>query len=217
MVLLGGFALFALMLFMHPYVTYPLSLLLLPARPVRKGTGDGGPSLTLMFSAFNEERALPQKLANIRAIKALHPEVEMLAYCDFSSDDTLKILQDAGDVLTVIAATQRTGKATGMARMAARATGDVCIFTDANVPARSLKHYRAASLFRRSDGWRRGRIVEIHERRRKRDCYDRRIILAAGGAGQGAGVALRVDHGSGRIDLCHPAGALSAGPAASAR
>lgn len=133
MILFGSFALFAILLFLHPYVTYPLSLLLFSRRPLDCNSGNGEPSLTLMFSAYNEERALPEKLENIRAIRTLHPDIEVLAYCDLSSDGTLRLLEAASDVLTVIAATQRTGKATGMALMAARATGQVCIFTDANV------------------------------------------------------------------------------------
>lgn len=133
MIICGSFALLAILLFLHPYVTYPLSMLLFSQRPLNCDSGKNEPSLTLMFSAYNEELALPEKIENIRAIKMLYPEVEVLAYCDLSSDGTLRLLEAASDVLTVTAATQRTGKATGMALMAARASGQVCIFTDANV------------------------------------------------------------------------------------
>ena len=129
----GSLVVIGLLLFAHPYFFYPLSLLLFPARPITLDPNALEPSLTLVFSAYNEERSLPEKLANIRAIKAAYPDVEVIAYCDLSSDRTLELLQAQSDVLTVLAAGERTGKATGMARMVASARGEVCVFTDANV------------------------------------------------------------------------------------
>lgn len=118
--------------FLHPYLFYPLSLRAMKGRPVVPGA-EPRPSASLLFSAHNEERSLPEKLANIEAIKAALPELEVIAYSDASSDATLSILQSRPDLLTVIAAHQRTGKATGMRRMVESARGDICIYTDANV------------------------------------------------------------------------------------
>lgn len=123
----------ALGLFLHPYLTYPLSLRLFRRRPVRSGARDSQLTLTLLFSAYNEERSLPAKIENLRAIKRRHPEIQILAYVDQSTDRTLELLEREADLLEVVAATQRTGKAVGMKRLVARARGDVCIFTDANV------------------------------------------------------------------------------------
>lgn len=118
--------------FLHPYIFYPLSLRVMRRRPVLPGNGPR-PSASLLFSAYNEERALPAKLANIEAIKALYPDLEVIAYCDASSDRTPEMLHARSDLLSVIAARQRAGKATGMRRMVESARGDVCIYTDANV------------------------------------------------------------------------------------
>tara|TARA_R110000782_G_scaffold117364_3_gene207671 strand:+ start:97056 stop:98213 length:1158 start_codon:yes stop_codon:yes gene_type:complete len=151
--LYGLYGLSALLavLFLHPYLFYPLSLRLFRARP--PGGGDGSrPSATLLFSAYNEEQALPAKLANIAAIKALFPDLEVLAYSDMSSDSTLALLESRPDLLRVIPATQRTGKATGMRNMVEQAKGDVCIFTDANVllepesVGRLLDHFRDPTI-----------------------------------------------------------------------
>lgn len=122
-----------LLLFLHPYVTYPLSLRWFRPRPVRPDPACPMPSASLLFSAYNEERALPAKIANLRAIKARYPDIEILAYSDCSSDGTLPMLLAEQDLLRVVPSTERTGKATGMRRMAAEARGDVLIFTDANV------------------------------------------------------------------------------------
>jgi cellulose synthase/poly-beta-1,6-N-acetylglucosamine synthase-like glycosyltransferase len=126
-------AIICLVLFVHPYVGLPLSLRLMRSRPLALDPSAPLPSATLVFSAYNEERALPSKLANLEAIRALHPGLEILAYSDMSADRTLEILLSRPDLLRVVRSTERTGKATGMRRMVAEARGDVIIFTDANV------------------------------------------------------------------------------------
>jgi len=118
--------------FLHPYIFYPLSLRAMKARPIAAGAGPR-PSASLLFAAHNEERSLPAKLANITEIKTAFPDLEVIAYSDASTDGTLALLQARPDLLCVIEAHQRTGKATGMRRMVESARGDICIYTDANV------------------------------------------------------------------------------------
>lgn len=120
-------------LFLHPYISFPLTLRLMRARPVVQDPKLPRPSASLLFSAYNEERALPAKLRNLEAIKALHPDIQIIAYSDMSTDGTRDLLLSRPDLLTLVPSTERTGKATGMRRMVAQATGDICIFTDANV------------------------------------------------------------------------------------
>ncbi|MDQ4420529.1 glycosyltransferase [Sphingobium sp. DEHP117] len=134
LVALYAFSLLAGALFLHPYISYPLSLRLMRARPVRGCNADAPrPSASLLFSAYNEERALPTKLDNLEAIKKLHPDLEILGYSDMSTDGTLALLESRPELLRVIPTTERTGKATGMRHMVAQARGEICIFTDANV------------------------------------------------------------------------------------
>ena len=120
-------------LFLHPYVTFPLSLRMMRAHPVQPDRNASRPSAALLFSAYNEERALPAKLRNIEDIKALHPDIAVFAYSDMSTDGTHALLASRPDLLTLIPSTQRTGKATGMRHMVARAASDICVYTDANV------------------------------------------------------------------------------------
>ncbi|MEZ5655587.1 MAG: glycosyltransferase [Sphingobium sp.] len=137
--------------FLHPYVTYPLSLRLMKQRSL--GTEHGPrPSASLLFSCYNEESVLPTKLDNLAAIKALHPDIDILAYADQCSDNSLAILQARPDLLRVIAATERTGKAMGMRTLVQAAKGEICIFTDANVTldpqsvGRLLDYFRIAAV-----------------------------------------------------------------------
>ena len=128
-----GLVLICMALFLHPYIFYPLSLRWFREVPIRKAPARPLPSASLLFSAYNEERSLPAKIANLREIKTRYPDIEILAYSDCSSDGSLDLLLACPDLLRVVPSTHRTGKATGMRLMAAEATGDILIFTDANV------------------------------------------------------------------------------------
>jgi len=115
-----------------PFLVYPLVLRMLPTRPEQSGQGQV-PSASLLFCAYNEAAAMPEKLANLAMLKQRYPALEILAFDDGSSDDTAALLAASGDLVTLIRGPGRSGKAHGMKQLAARARGDVLIFTDANV------------------------------------------------------------------------------------
>ncbi|AQR63375.1 hypothetical protein BZG35_05630 [Brevundimonas sp. LM2] len=121
------------LVFLHPYLFYPLSLKLLRRRPVNFASGAVPVSATLVFCAYQEERSLPDKIANLRAIRAVYPDLQFACYVDLCTDRTLEMLQAESDLIQVVAATERTGKALGMRRLAEQCETDVMIFTDANV------------------------------------------------------------------------------------
>lgn len=124
----------SLILLLWPFLFYPAILQALPERPVlRARAGDVLPTASLLFCAYNEEASLPPKIANLRALKARHPDLEILACDDGSADATAALLDAAADILTVVHGPGRAGKARGMKTLAHRAHGDVLIFTDANV------------------------------------------------------------------------------------
>ena len=131
--ILFGAAATCLLLFLHPYVTYIASLRLLRDAPSSSGAAPIPTTATLVFAAYNEADVLPQKLANLRVIKQLWPDIEIIAFSDGSSDDTVARLEAASDILCLMASAERVGKATGMQRMVSQARGEIVIFTDANV------------------------------------------------------------------------------------
>ncbi|MET0136742.1 MAG: glycosyltransferase, partial [Sphingobium sp.] len=123
-----------LLLLAWPFFVYPMILARLPERPLMRAmSGEARPSASLLFCAYNEAASLPDKLANLRALKLRYPTLEILAFNDGSADATAAMLDGAADILTPVHGPGRAGKARGMKTLAAQAKGDVLIFTDANV------------------------------------------------------------------------------------
>lgn len=122
-----------IILVVYPFAIYPVILERVPrARPIG-GTGADGTSFALLFCAYNEEKALPDTIANLRRIKEVWPELRILAYSDCSSDRTFEMLSAAGDVLEAFEGEVRLGKPAGMRRLVDAAASDIVIFMDANV------------------------------------------------------------------------------------
>ena len=129
---LGALLLVSLVAVLWPFLFYPLVLRALPTQPERPIAGPT-PSASLLFCAYNEADAMPDKLANLAMLKRQHPSLELLAFDDGSSDGTGDLIAAQGDLVTLIRGPGRSGKAHGMKQLAARARGDILIFTDANV------------------------------------------------------------------------------------
>jgi cellulose synthase/poly-beta-1,6-N-acetylglucosamine synthase-like glycosyltransferase len=129
---LGALLLLSLLAILWPFLVYPLILRALPTRPEQPVAG-AVPSATLLFCAYNEAGAMPEKLANLAMLKQRHPTLDILAFDDGSSDGTGDLIAAQGDLITLIRGPGRSGKAHGMKQLAARARGDILIFTDANV------------------------------------------------------------------------------------
>lgn len=124
-----------LFLLIYPYVIYPVILRFLPEKPFPKRVEDASVLLpsALLFCAYNEEDVLPEKLANLRAIKQLIPELEILAYSDGSDDATSDLLRGAEDILTPVISSTRKGKVRGMRQLIDMTKAEVIVFSDANV------------------------------------------------------------------------------------
>jgi cellulose synthase/poly-beta-1,6-N-acetylglucosamine synthase-like glycosyltransferase len=129
--LLVGLSVTFWLLFLYPYLIYPRVLGLLSAKPI--AAGPVRLPVSILFCAYNEMGCLADKIANLRALKRTFPNLEILVYDDASTDGSYELLAGADDVLSVIRGPGRTGKAAGMKRLVAQSTGEVLLFTDANV------------------------------------------------------------------------------------
>ena len=123
-----------LLLAMHPFVTYPLTLLLLR----RKSVGGPGPrsaptSFAICMCAYNEERVIEAKMLNLMRIKERHPGLEILLYVDCSTDRTAEIVSRYRQDVLLVDSKERRGKTFGMNLLVSKTDADIIVFTDANV------------------------------------------------------------------------------------
>jgi len=133
------FLLFALgcliLAILHPYTTYPLSLLVLRSirRPLAIGaTGTSPARFALVCCAFNEHGVIERKLRNSLELQRVLGDCELLFYSDASTDGTSDILAACPGIKAVIGK-ERAGKTAGINRLLASTDADIVIFTDANV------------------------------------------------------------------------------------
>jgi cellulose synthase/poly-beta-1,6-N-acetylglucosamine synthase-like glycosyltransferase len=128
-----GLSAFFLLLSIHPFVTYPLSLL--PFRRDGEAPAAPGslPSFAICVCAYNEERTIADKARNMIALADTVPDCQLFIYVDGATDRTLDRLKPFRDRIEVVAADVRRGKSHGMNVLVDRCSADVVVFTDANV------------------------------------------------------------------------------------
>src|SRR5437868_10779103 len=126
-----------LLVALHPFVTYPLSLLVLRSLGVGKvamASRDEEPlSFAICMCAYNEERVIEQKVRNLLLLREREPGLKILIYVDASTDHTAHILRRYADSIDLYISKERHGKTYGMNLLSAQADADVLVFTDANV------------------------------------------------------------------------------------
>src|SRR4051794_15788175 len=113
-VLMAAFALLAV----HPFVSYPLSLLaaralgrVTPAR-VRDDTREL--RVAVLCCAYNEAAVIGAKLENALALQAAEPSTRLLFYTDGCTDRTAELIAAHGARVRLIASDKRQGKSHGM-------------------------------------------------------------------------------------------------------
>jgi cellulose synthase/poly-beta-1,6-N-acetylglucosamine synthase-like glycosyltransferase len=121
------------------YAGYPLLLLALarvrprPGRP-RSSSPSAAfePAVTVIISAYNEEKALRQKLESTLALDYPAGKLQVIVASDCSTDRTHEIVhQLAPRGVRLVVLPERAGKTAAQNLAAASATGEVLIFTDA--------------------------------------------------------------------------------------
>lgn len=104
-----------------------------PDRRVRTDA-EAWPRLSLVFSAFDEEACIRQKIENCLALDYPADRLEILVGCDGCTDRTAELARAAGGArVTVHELSPRGGKAGVLTRLVPSAQGDVVVLTDANV------------------------------------------------------------------------------------
>ena len=131
---------------LQAYVLYPLSLLLrraLPDGPVEPEDPAAWPTLTLLISAYNEERILRRKLENVATLDYPRDRLRTIVVSDGSTDGTDAIARAfASEGIELAAFSGRRGKVACLDLVVPQLTSDLVVMSDAN----SL--YEPASLKR---------------------------------------------------------------------
>lgn len=128
-----GLSVVFLLLSIHPFVTYPLSLMLFRRKRPPPAAQSPLPSFAICVCAYNEERTIAEKARNMIAVAEAVPNCELFVYVDGASDRTLERLEPFRDRINVVAAEVRRGKSHGMNVLVDRCKADIVVFTDANV------------------------------------------------------------------------------------
>jgi cellulose synthase/poly-beta-1,6-N-acetylglucosamine synthase-like glycosyltransferase len=130
-----------LFLAIHPYLTYPLTLMAMRRRAVRSPSGDWTrPKVAICMSAFNEERVIVAKVESLLTMADYYGPAEIHVYVDGSTDRTAELLEPYRDRIDLLVSYERRGKTAGMKELVARTDAHILAFTDANVevPPHSL-------------------------------------------------------------------------------
>ena len=121
-----------LFLVFYAYFGYPVSLLLLKAvRRKKVLKGSCGSSVTLIITAFNEEKRIREKLENSLALEYDVGKLQILVASDGSTDDTNEIVQSYADRgVELLEVVNRGGKENAQKEAVGYARGDVIVFSD---------------------------------------------------------------------------------------
>lgn len=117
----------------YTYAGYPLLLLVISAvrsRPIAKG--NHRPSITVIITAYNEERDLKAKIENTLSLNYDPQLLEVLVASDCSTDGTDEIVRSFSDRgVRLHRQTERFGKTAAQNAAVELAKGDIILFSDA--------------------------------------------------------------------------------------
>jgi len=123
---------------MWSFLLYPLVIYLLSVffpTPVAKGSSYPG-KVSMIVAAHNEEDVIREKVQNCLMLDFGASDSEIIIVSDGSTDNTNKILSEyigASPRLHILTYEQRAGKSNALNVGVSHSTGDILIFSDANV------------------------------------------------------------------------------------
>lgn len=128
---------FSLLALAYIYLGYPLLIYLWgcawPA-PLRKS--DQSPLVTILISAYNEEREIGKTIENKLKLDYPIERFEIIVISDGSSDRTEEIVrryvETSGGKVRMLVQSPRQGKTAALNRAVAEARGELLVFSDAN-------------------------------------------------------------------------------------
>jgi len=143
-------------LILYTYVFYPFYIFIL-IRFFKKNVGafynTNLPTVSIIISAYNEEKILPEKIKNLYAIDYPSDKIEFLFGSDGSDDQTNSILDSVNKPnFKAEIFKNRMGKANVLNHLVQKAQGEIFLFSDANTmfePStvkKIVKHFSDSSV-----------------------------------------------------------------------
>ncbi|WP_067561472.1 glycosyltransferase family 2 protein [Halofilum ochraceum] len=122
-------------LFAWVYFGYPVVLALgSRARAPAHGDPDHRPTVTVIIAACNETRWIRDRIRNVLDADYPHDRLQLIVVSDGSDDGTTEIARSIADErLLVLEVQPRAGKANALNRAMQHTTGEIVVFSDANV------------------------------------------------------------------------------------
>ncbi len=124
----------------HSYILFPLLLRLFAKLKARKNIHYQDlaepPQVSILMSAFNEEEVISDKVRSVFSSRYPAKKFEILVGSDGSSDRTPEILRELEKEFPALKAfvfSERRGKPNVISLLAGKASGEILVFTDANV------------------------------------------------------------------------------------
>lgn len=127
--------LLTLLLVLYAYLGYPILLMLMARLFPQPHQVDENrtPSVTLIISAYNEEKVIADKLENCLRLDYPADRLSIVVVSDCSGDRTDELVRSYHDRgVTLIRSETRRGKTAGLNLALAGITSDLVIFSDAN-------------------------------------------------------------------------------------
>ena len=118
---------------LYTYVGYPLLLLLVSRlRRLEVKRAEGSPTVSVIITAYNEERDLAAKLENTLALDYPAEKLEVIVASDCSTDRTDEIAREfAARGVQLHRQAERLGKTAAQNAAVERAGGEIILFSDA--------------------------------------------------------------------------------------
>lgn len=116
----------------YAYLGYPLLLMILaPIRNRRVERGEELPPVTIIITAYNEERRIRSKLENTISLDYPRQRLELIVASDCSSDETDAIVRSYRTRgVFLVRSSQRKGKEAAQKLAVEAASGDIVVFSD---------------------------------------------------------------------------------------
>ena len=124
-------------LIFYTYLGFPLASVLhgvLFRKPVR--TRPYAPSVTFCIAAYNEADCMQAKLRNLEALEYPAGKWNAIVISDGSTDGTARIVENYGNPRIRVIEQNRSGKNAALNTAVAQASGEIVVFTDADIMLR---------------------------------------------------------------------------------